>query len=973
MGFALEVKKPKPYEERVLKAEKTPTDKKIKTTKRFFQNLTTHYNYFFNANNKLNEIIERAKYSHRDDYSQLLSFYNYSLDATAGDEIELDSVIYKSQTGILMHDLRSDWVDNMYLLWGAAHYFKKEFDSAFLMFQFINTSFADKEKDGYYKYIGSNLDGNKATSIATKEDNSLVKKVFSTSPSRNDALLWQVRTLIELGNLTDAGSLIITLKNDPAFPERLDDELEEVQAYWFYKQKMWDSSATHLLNALDVAKNKQEKGRWEYLAGQMFEKAGKLDDAQKAFAKAVGHGTDPVMDVYARLNLVRTNQSGGENYVDQNIAELVKMAKKERYSEYRDVIYYMAAQMEIERGNLAAAQQFMLKASKYNNGNLTSRSSAFLLIADLSYDQKKYMQAASFYDSVQTGELKEEEIKRVESRKPSLQKVVVNSNIISRQDSLQRIAAMPEEDRKDYITKLVKKLRRQQGLSDENASVTSGNANPFSSQPPVDLFNNESKSGEWYFYNDALKTGGATQFRQVWGNRPNADNWRRFAQVSNQLQAKLPGGNVRNNLDTASLKTGTGDTELSYASLLNKLPLTPQTLQASDDSINNALFDLGTVYLNEMEDYASAIETFEKLRSRSPNHPKMNEVVFDLYYAYKKSGDAAKAAEMKNILANKYPSSRFASIVTTGKDPSATKQNAPEATKDYEDVYNMFIEGRFEEAEAAKKRADSIYQTNRWEPQLLYIEAVYNIKQRNDSVAKNILNTLIAQEGSSPMGSKAKTMLDVLSRRKQIEDELTRLQIERPVEDTAKVVLQQPVQQPVIEQEPARALAKRDSVLSKQKADVVIAPVPKKPVDTLGKKQIVTVQKSNTAYRFDPSLNHYAVIILNKVDPVFSGETKNAFNRFNQEKYYNQTLAVNSIDLDSVHKLVLIGTFTNAQDALDYAQRAKRLAPTEIIPWLKPEKYSFSVISFANLEVLQNLKDLDQYKKFLEQNLPGKF
>ncbi|MGN6165723.1 MAG: tetratricopeptide repeat protein [Flavisolibacter sp.] len=972
MGFALEVKKPKPYEERVLKAEKTPTDKKIKATKRFFQNLTTHYNYFFNANNKLNEVIERAKYSHQDDYAQLLSFYNYSLDGTAGDEIELDSVIYKSQTGIVMHDLRSDWVDNMYLLWGAAHYFKKEFDSAYLMFQFINTSFADKEKDGYYKYIGSNLDGNKATSIATKEDNGLVKKVFSTSPSRNDALLWQVRTLIELDNLTDAGSLIITLKNDPAFPQRLHDQLEEVLAYWFYKQKMWDSSATHLLNALDVAKSKQEKGRWEYLAGQMFEKAGKLDEAQKAFAKAVGHGTDPVMDVYARLNLVRTNQSGGENYVDQNIAELVKMAKKERYSEYRDVIYYMAAQMEIERGNLAAAQEFMLKASKYNNGNLTSRSNAFLLIADLSYDQKKYLQAASFYDSIQTGELKEEEIKRVESRRPALQKVVAGSNVISRQDSLQHIAAMPEEERKDYITKLVKKLRKQQGLGDENTTATAGNANPFSSQPPVDLFNNQSKSGEWYFYNDALKTGGATQFKQVWGNRPNADNWRRFAQVSNQLQAKLPGGNLRNDLDTAALATA-ADNELSYASFLNKLPLTPQSLQASDDSINNALFDLGTVYLNEMEDYASAIETFEKLRSRSPNHPKMNEIAFDLYYAYKKSGNTAKAAEMKNVLASKYPSSRFASIVTTGKDPSAITQNVPEATKDYEDIYNMFIEGRFEEAEAAKKRADSIYQTNRWEPQLLYIEAVYNIKQQNDSIAKNVLNTLIAQEGASPMGSKAKTMLDVLSRRKQIEEELSRLQIERPIEDTVKAVAQQPVQPPVTEQEPARPLAKRDSVLSKQKADVVITPVPAKPVDSLAKKQIVVQQKSNTVYRFEPSLNHYAVIILDKVDAVFSGETKNAFNRFNQEKYYNQPLAINAIDLDSVHKLILIGTFANAQEALDYAQRAKRLAPTEIIPWLKPEKYSFSVISFANLEVLQNLKDLDQYKKFLEQNLPGKF
>jgi exonuclease III len=106
---------------------------------------------------------------------------------------------------------------------------------------------------------------------------------------------------------------------------------------------------------------------------------------------------------------------------------------------------------------------------------------------------------------------------------------------------------------------------------------------------------------------------------------------------------------------------------------------------------------------------------------------------------------------------------------------------------------------------------------------------------------------------------------------------------------------------------------------------------------------------------------------------VFSGETKNAFARFNREKYYNQTLPVNSVDLDSTHKLVLVGEFNSAQEALDYMQQAKRLAPREIIPWLKPEKYSFSILSQNNLEVLQNLKDLEQYRKFLEQNLPGKF
>jgi hypothetical protein len=114
-------------------------------------------------------------------------------------------------------------------------------------------------------------------------------------------------------------------------------------------------------------------------------------------------------------------------------------------------------------------------------------------------------------------------------------------------------------------------------------------------------------------------------------------------------------------------------------------------------------------------------------------------------------------------------------------------------------------------------------------------------------------------------------------------------------------------------------------------------------------------------------------VILDKVDPVFGSETKNAFSRFNKERYYNQPLSVNSVDLDSVHKLVLIGDFTNAEEALEYSQQARRLAPTEIIPWLKQDKYSFSIVSPENLEVLQNLKDLAQYKKFLEQNLPGKF
>jgi hypothetical protein len=962
LGFDLEIKKPEPYENRVLKAEKTP-DKKIKFTKRFFQNLTTRYNYFYNANNKLNDVILMAKNATKDDYGKLLPFYNYSLDATAANEQELDSVIYKAKTGIVLHDLRSDWADNMYMLWGAAYFFQKEFDSAALMFQFINYAFADKEKDGYYKYIGSRMDGNSALSIATKEDNSLAKKAFSTSPSRNDAFVWQIRTLIEAGRMNDAGILISTLKADPVFPERLNDDLEEVQAYWFYKQQMWDSAATHLINALPVAQSGQEKARWEYLAAQMWELEKKPELAHDLYAKAISHGTDPVMDVYARLNLLRTSTSNEENYIDQNIADLVKMARREKYADYRDIIYYMAAQMEISRGNLAAAQEYLLKAAKYNNGNLAG-SNAFLQIADLSYQQKKYQQAAAFYDSVRMDNLNEEEVKRVEHRRTDLAKIVMNELLVNRQDSLQKIAALPEEERKDFINKLVKKLRKEQGLADESNTVTAGSANPFNAPAPEDLFAKQNK-GEWYFYNSSLRTAGAAQFKQVWGNRPNADNWRRFSQVSNQLLAKAP-GNTRPDAATPAVVPESGN-ELSYEAFLEKLPLTDAALQVSNDSINNALFALGTDYLNILEDYASSIEAFEKLLSRSPAHPRTDEILFNLYYAYLKSGNATKAGEMKALLAKNHSASRWSEIVTTGKDPAAKVEASPAATKDYEAIYDMYIEGRFTDAEAAKRRADSLYQTNYWQPQLLYIEAVYQVKQRSDSAAIQTLQTLIAQNNESPIAAKAQNLIDVVRRRTQIEAELNDLQIERPKD--AVVTTTQPAPKPVEESE-ATAMKRDTSAISKPTVKPVVIAKPKATTDTLSTKTIAVQKKRNTTYQFEPDLKHYAVIILNKVDPVFSGETKNAFARFNRERYSSVPLTANVIELDSVHKFVLIGDFINAQTALDYIKQASRFAPTEIVPWLKRDKYSFTIISPNNLEILQELKNLEQYEKFLQQSLP---
>ena len=140
---------------------------------------------------------------------------------------------------------------------------------------------------------------------------------------------------------------------------------------WFYNSNVFDSAAVHLENALSNATNKKEKARWEYLIAQLYERSGKHDLAQKFYDKVINHTLDPVMEVYARLQSIRLDKSGGDNAIDRNIAELQKMAKRDKYYDYRDVIYYMIAQMEMERNNYDGAQANLKKSTENNRLNQT--------------------------------------------------------------------------------------------------------------------------------------------------------------------------------------------------------------------------------------------------------------------------------------------------------------------------------------------------------------------------------------------------------------------------------------------------------------------------------------------------------------------------------------------------------------------------------------------------------------------------
>jgi len=706
------------------------------------------------------------------------------------------------------------------------------------------------------------------------------------------------------------------------------------------------------------------------------------------------------------------------------------MAHRDRYESYRDIIYYTAAQMELERNNKPGAESFLLLSTRYTSqANSLQRNRSFLQLANISFEEKKYRAAKNYYDSLTIGSADAAsmgDLSWLPDRKAALAVIVAQLQVIDRQDSLQRIAAMPAPQRDAYIKRLVRNLRRQQGLHDESDSTFNGNIASGNRAANTDMFSSSSGSADWYFNNQSLKAKGYTDFRTKWGNRPNVDNW--F--VSSAMKAgsgARPG--QQNPMAANTLNQGAASNTIDFKTLLANLPLTPEKMQHSMDSIENALFTMGKTFQEGVPDYLSAVNTYDSLLTKFPGTKRGEEVLFNMYYCYKKLGDDANAARILERLKKTYPGGP---LTTRAANPDSTFEAAGSlkvnATRQYEKIYLAYIEGRFDEAESEKRTADSLYGDKYWTPQLLYIESVYLIRARRDAQAKSILSLVQAKWPKTAMAAKAANLLDVLNRRREIEDYLTRLQVTR-AKDEDSIVVDNTKPTPAPDNRPR--LVRNDSnllVRNKPAAGKPAAGLDKLKTDSAGVNKIVmdssritqlrqlqdslkaaaikasndsaqaaairratdsintvmarikdstdrlaaNLRSLNSVFSLTPDKPHSVLIVLNKVDPVYVNETKNAFSRYNAEEYYSQQLTTGSSDLTDSLKMVVIGNFGNADDALQYLQKAKALAPRQIVPWLPAGKYSFLIISGPNLDLLLNNKDLSAYRKFLQAAYPGK-
>lgn len=953
-GSSIYLSKPEKYENRKLGSEKTE-DRKFPTSRHIYQNMVTHYNYYFNANNKLNALLARAKSSFRDDYTQLLPFYDYSLDATSQEKNEIDTIIYKCTAGVLLHDLRNDWIDDMYLLLGKTYYYRKDFDSAITVFRYINYAFAPKD-DGYDIPIGSNVSNNDSLfTISTNEHRNIYKKLTTHLPIRNEALLWLAHSYTDNNRINEAASLLEILKSDPQFPKRLQNELHEEIAYWCYTQHVYDSAAVHLLLTLKQQPTKQDQSRREFLIAQLYQLSGDNDKATYYFMQSANHTINPVQEAYATLNGIRVMSKTDKAFLLQKQKQLLQLAKKDKYILYKDVIYYAAAQVTLELNDTTQAQKLLLK-SVTGSSNAQQRTGSFMLLGDINYDIKNYVAAHNYYDSVEDAQLsKEADKERLLQRKPYLNDIAANVTVIHNEDSLQLLAALPPAERNATIKKELKRLRKLKGLKeDENSNDNSNPALQLNMTAP-DLFTaSTADKNEWYFNNASLKAGGIAQFNSTWGKRPNADNWRRNAAID-QVAKNMAQAGI-DSIDNVAQRKNTALDTLSADALLNNLPVTAEKKAASDEAIMKALLANGKSFQNQLQDYPSAIIAYTELLQRFPNTPVKEEVLLNLYYCYRRAGNRHGEDSVQMVLRQSYPNGKYAGMLDRRISPE--QEQANNVTKKYEHIYDLFLEGKFDEAKKEKNTADSAYGTTSWSPQLLYIESVYYIKQNEDSTAIQKL-TFLQKDSTSALAEKATTMIDVLRRRKEIENYLTKLDITRDQDEGG----------PILADESQLGTARTSKAMQRDSLAKVmegLRPISIK-LDTAA--TIVTLRE----FTYNQQDSQYVMVVLKKVDPVYVNEAKNAFGRYNRTNFYSENIAMTSSKLNDSTTIILMGPFERAFLAIDYIDKTRPSTRSRILPWLTPEKYEFSIISPQNLSILDEKKDLPSYQELLKLALPNKF
>lgn len=928
-------------------------NKKYTLGRRAYQNTVSQFNYLFYAEIGIDEIIQKARDLHEDDYTELLPFYDYDLSITAKESI--DSIIFRCNANIVLHDLRSNYVDDAYLTLAKAYLFHKNFDTAASILQFINYSFFDKE-DGADLPIGSNLNQPGKFSIASPENN----RIWENKNVRNESMIWQARTYFESGEMNEGLSLLQLLKTDAVFPKRLQPFLNEQLAYGYYLSGMNDSAANYLIKGLDNAKDPLTKARWSFLIAQLYEKEQKIDLAYNWFRKAGSIVSNPIIAVYASIYMASIDANRGKNSWESLAYDLERMIKKDKYAAFADIIYYEMAQLAIRNQALSKANQWLIASIQKNEKNTKLKQKTLVQLGAINYIIDQFSVAKIAYENLNDLLKTFPNYDQITLRKKWIDKIANLNELIAIEDSLQMIYNAPKIAQERMAMQWQKrtallKAQEKDLFKDPNkqkaGSVNYNNQNNIPGYTFGNAFvnttpNKEVKS-DFYFDNPQNVSMGITNYIKKWGDRPNVDNWRRKTTIqlarASQVNANIDSTQASMQLNTAqlvnkSIKSTTQEKD-SSEKLSIQLIETDTDLKQSKINWNNNSLSIAKIFLYELNDFEKALPRYKAVIQNDIEPATTESALLDLASHYLHIGQITTSDSLIALITKQFPEGIYVQKKKAKENLDRIDKNSAEA---YKTAYFLAQIGDWDQFGTQMEEAQKQFKGTKWNTPYQFLRVKMYAQLGKDSLAIEYCNEIIAQNKSESIKAKAKNIITEINNRKATEAYLAALVIVKPT----KLIN---TNEEAIERNKSNAISLKD--------DRNINGNPKND-SALSKNVINQITFTN-----DSLEQHYIALQTMNVSAVFVKEIQNAIKDFNTETFKQLNLAVTYVQFTDQSHIVWIGPFTKASDGLAYINKVKPRLSTEIISFIAKRQYDLTLIGKSNIVLITNQEQLDQYKR----------
>ena len=713
---------------------------------RFYHQTTAKYNGHFNAKELLRVSLKTYQDSRKEDFYVLLPVYPVPTEKEVKGMLPaIDTAVVKCAKVILNHSMPTaenmfyktveynKWIDENWLTVGEAYFYRRDYQKALDNFQFVKRFF---EKD-----------------VSTYIASLWIARIYIEQRKYADAklILDALNERAEIQNDKKFTDYIPFLRNKnpeagPQMSKNLQFEIHRAYADLALRRREYDVAIEGLELAIAKCSNAKEKARLHYILAQVYQLQNKTPDAAFHYGKAFKAAAAPDIAFNARLN--RAIVSGD----DRLMADLQKMLRDAKNATFKDQIYYAMAIMELSKGNKPLAKSHLTSSAFYSNNNKRQRAQSYEKLGDLSFQEKNFVYAQKYYDSSSrfiTDDYPNGE--QIKSKATKLADLVKAIEIAQFEDSVQKIAALSEKDREDFLKETIKQIKRDEQRRKE---LEAAKLLALQQSQPT---NTNTNANKFIFNNTKLREEGFNEFRKNWGQRENTDDWRRSERIV--LNANI---DIKDQDSSQAQASNQTKDSLSVETLLKGIPLTPEALKASQERLLEALYTSGVLYKEILNETELAAAQFLAILDKKLDHPTDLSAAFQLYKIYE---NGSGADQYRQYILQKYPSSDAAKYF---KDPDfyvKQKQSAQKDQQAYLALLEKYDQGYFSQVQSATQQIIDSDPANAYRAEYLLLNALALGQQATDKqVLVPLLQRIIDEKPKSDQAVRAKEMLDILKK-----------------------------------------------------------------------------------------------------------------------------------------------------------------------------------------------------------------